>query len=186
MWIVLPYEGVEISFFLPFTVIKIIIKHVIQEDLPSILNLMLVSKEWNSIARFSSAYVPGNWAVKLTCSKTILEFSSNLMEKFINFRGMGNIKTKSLYFTPLHEAVDQDDIETLEKYLKNGASPDIRTRGFGYTPLYKAAEAGNLEMVKILFQFNANKEIVSKTGKNPYDIAIKKGHHKIAELLDNY
>jgi ankyrin repeat protein len=108
------------------------------------------------------------------------------MEKFINFRGMGNIKTESLYFTPLHEAVEKEDIETLHKYLKNGASPDIRTRGLGYTPLYKAVEAGNLEMVKILFQFNANKEIVSKSGNNPYDIAIKKGHHKIAKMLDNY
>ena len=172
--------------FLPYTVIKIIIKHVIQEDLPSILNLMLVSKEWNNLTRFSSAYVPVNWGLRFTYSKTILEFSNNLMEKFINFRGMGNIKTEGLYFTPLHEAVEKEDIETLQKYLKNGASPDIRTRGFGYTPLYKAVEAGNLEMVKILFQFNANKEIVSKTGKNPYDIAIKRGHHKIAKMLDNY
>ena len=157
--------------------------YLIQDDLSCIRNLLLVSKEWNRITQFSKVTIPDNWSLSLTSRTTISEFCHILMTNFRNFRGVGNIKTRGLYFTPLHEAVEEEDTKSLEMYLKNGANPDIQTRGFGYTALHKAVYSGNLGMAQILLEFGANKEIVSKTGNKAYDVAVRNGHQQIADLL---
>lgn len=83
--------------------------------------------------------------------------------------------------TPLFAAAEKNHIETLQVLLEHKADVNGKTND-GETSLFIAAEKGHIGIVKLLLQYNANCHVEFE-GATPYDIAIKKGHSEIAELL---
>ena len=82
----------------------------------------------------------------------------------------------------------KDEITRLIRFGININNPNKE----GATPLYIASKAGHLDIVKYLLNINANKNIAKPKrrlfGKNkkPRNIAFKKGHKNIVNLLNKY
>jgi ankyrin repeat protein len=71
-------------------------------------------------------------------------------------------------FTPLHGAVSYGNNETrrsaVEALLKSGANVNAKTSRDGETPFHKAISRGDVELVKLLLDYGADVNAVSKFG----------------------
>jgi ankyrin repeat protein len=76
-----------------------------------------------------------------------------------------------LGWTPLHVAVDRNDLKTARLLLVAKARPDVPTRS-GKTPLHLAAAAGNLEAAKMLVDGGAALDAKDKGGQTPVQLAV--------------
>jgi len=97
----------------------------------------------------------------------------------------------------LHIAAASRDVKGIELLLERGADVNAEdvvpesaltlnlpgTYRGGRTALHIAAEAGNEEMVAFLIRRGANPNARDKTGISAADLARKKGHDNIAEIL---
>jgi ankyrin repeat protein len=83
---------------------------------------------------------------------------------------------------PLHAAVAGPTPDIVEILLEAGADPNARQES-DYTALHEAASRGLDRIVRVLITHGASKTAVNTTGQTPYDLAIQKGHHAMAESL---
>jgi len=88
--------------------------------------------------------------------------------------------------TPLHEAVQKNDIKTTKKLLDEDAE-DADAKNFnGYTPLQLAVENNNANLIQILLESGAD---VNQQSSNAYghdtalSLATKRGYDDVARLL---
>jgi len=90
--------------------------------------------------------------------------------------------------TALHKAVDQGFVETVKLLLKAGAQVNAQTTTGGCTPLHWAVFKDNYEIAEILLNAGAQLNVKAKEGCSliPYELAIRKGYTKIAQLLLTY
>lgn len=72
--------------------------------------------------------------------------------------------------TPLHDAVQASDPETVAFLLEKGADIEAQDRN-GCTPLHEAARTGRAEMIKVLLENGADLESTAKDGSTPLDVA---------------
>lgn len=86
-------------------------------------------------------------------------------------------------YTPLHFASSSGDERMVSLLLDRGADTNARTEGIGLTPLMRAAEEGHLQVVQLLLNKGARAGEVNDEGQTALDIASRKGHADIAELL---
>ena len=84
--------------------------------------------------------------------------------------------------SPLHHAVQQDDIRRVMELVAAGA--DINEGNVeGRTPLHVAAAANNKVMCKVLLMEGASTSSVDKEGKPPIHAALRSGAQETASLL---
>lgn len=83
---------------------------------------------------------------------------------------------------PLHAAVAGPTPDIVEILLEAGADPNARQES-DYTALHEAASRGLSRIVRVLIAHGASKAAVNTAGQTPYDLAIEKGHHAMAESL---
>ena len=86
--------------------------------------------------------------------------------------------------TALHFAARIGDLKFAKHCIKSGTDVNKRDK-YGNTPLYYATVNGHFEIVKLLLEAGADNNYVPYNwDSNPLDIAINKGHSKIAiEIL---
>ncbi len=81
------------------------------------------------------------------------------------------------------QAALDGDYSRVKKLLDKGVSPDI-TDSSGYTALHYAARAGNVEVVKLLFEFKANPNPRTASGRDcPLHRSAYQGHENATRLL---
>lgn len=82
--------------------------------------------------------------------------------------GFGGMIAVARYATPLMEAVNKNELETVKQLLQKGAKVNERDPGYdGITPIYIAVENGNVEMVRLLLYYGAKVNIKSEDGRTP-------------------
>eukprot|EP00794_Sanderia_malayensis_P013820 gene13820-15265_t len=73
--------------------------------------------------------------------------------------------------------------ERVQKLLDKGHSPDMKDAS-GYTALHYASRAGHTDIVKLLFQFKADANARTASGKDcPIHRAAYQGHSDVIKLL---
>jgi serine/threonine protein kinase/ankyrin repeat protein len=85
-------------------------------------------------------------------------------------------------WTPLMEAVKQNDIDTVKKLISYGSNVNA-AYNFGGTALMIAADKGNLEMITLLLNNNADINALNDDKKTALTIAITKGYSYIVKAL---
>ena len=115
------------------------------------------------------------WAVEKRHSQLIALLLQN-EPSLIDKRG-GKLK-----LTPLHAAVELNDIPLTKTLLDHGARVDVGDVG-GETPLHVAAGEGYEEMTKLLLEQGADPERQNSDGETPLDLAKEIGKDKIVELF---
>ncbi len=92
--------------------------------------------------------------------------------------------------TPLLLSANIELESTVEILLKAGANPNYRKDEKQLTPLMMAAFAGNIRGVALMLRSGADPRIKDAQGETASDIAKKKGHGRIQDMLkvivDNY
>lgn len=70
-------------------------------------------------------------------------------------------------------AVNANQVRIIELLLEHHTSPDnpIEENGYSFTPLFRAIENGDLKLARILFQYNANPNLVKRYQNNTRGIA---------------
>lgn len=91
--------------------------------------------------------------------------------------------TNTMQNTPLHAAAAGRQIELMKLLLEQGANPDATQEG-GWTALHAAAQNGDRAMVELLLANNASINVRAGNNQCPLDLALLKGHHEVAALLD--
>ncbi|HEX4749153.1 MAG TPA: ankyrin repeat domain-containing protein [Bryobacteraceae bacterium] len=87
--------------------------------------------------------------------------------------------------TPLHAAAAGGQIGVMELLLKRGANANATQEGGDWTALHSAAQAGNRQMVEVLVANGAHVNARAANGQSALDLALSKGHHEVAELLEH-
>lgn len=85
-------------------------------------------------------------------------------------------------WTPLHVAVDRNDIDQARGLLQEGAKPSAPARN-GQGPLHLAAEAGNLEMVRLLIEAGADLNPKDRNGLTPVQLAVQNEFLDVVRFL---
>jgi len=120
-------------------------------------------------------YTPLHKAV--TSGKTnAAEAILNITKKYLN---KGNDEGE----TPLHKAIDKNDIKIVKLLIKRGADLNIQDRS-KRTPLYRAVEKGRLEVVKVLVTatgIDVNQG--ANMGWTPLNLASIKGNSVMVKVL---
>ena len=83
---------------------------------------------------------------------------------------------------PLHYAVAYDYKEISVLLIAKGADVNAKDGKFGGTPLHYAA-GGHKEILELLIAAGADVNVKAVDGETPLDLAIKKKHPEIADLL---
>ena len=84
--------------------------------------------------------------------------------------------------TPLHFAVREGNEAVVRMLLEAGA--DVESKAiFGWTPLYRAVDMDSLPLVRMLLDFRADPNISIPRRGSCLELAIKRGHEDIAQLL---
>ena len=83
----------------------------------------------------------------------------------------------------LHTAAEAGDLKAVKQFLKEGTDVDCIVGKASYRILHKAARAGHQEMVSYLIQQKASVNARAISGLTPLDLAIKKDHREIVQLL---
>ena len=120
-------------------------------------------------------YTPLHKAV--TSGKTnAAEAILNISKKYLN---KGNDEGE----TPLHKAIDKNDIKTIKLLIKRGANVNIQDKS-KRTPLHRAVEKVLVEVVKVLVDapgIDVDKE--NRYGETPLYVASGYGHTKVVKAL---
>ena len=82
--------------------------------------------------------------------------------------------------TPLHAAVDADDLVRVQALVAAGADIEEKQSNNGPTPLCRAAEKGYITMARSLVERGANIEATSIVGRTPLIIAVQ---HRYIEVV---
>lgn len=79
------------------------------------------------------------------------------------------------HLTPLHIAVEKDNIEIVDLLLKSSA--DINARGYRdkFTPLHLAIFNKNIKMAKFLLDHGADPNVKDRSRRTALELAIQKG-----------
>jgi|GEM_PF-5549306 len=85
--------------------------------------------------------------------------------------------------TPLHFAVDNNNVNVAEVLLNYGAKIDAKDSLAQWTALHFAANNNNVEMVEMLLRYNADATIKDAAGMSPFVLASILGHKEVANLL---
>ncbi|WP_425377967.1 ankyrin repeat domain-containing protein [Spiroplasma endosymbiont of Polydrusus pterygomalis] len=88
-------------------------------------------------------------------------------------------------FTPLHFAVQKNQINFIKLLLSYGANVKATDKD-GNIPLHIAAQNGNLDAVKLLLDNGANPNYQNNNGDDPLDFAKKMKKTEIINLLKNF
>ena len=83
----------------------------------------------------------------------------------------------------LHAAAEAGDLEAVKQFLKEGTDVNCVAGKASYRILHKAARAGDKAMVSYLIQQKASVNARAISGLTPLDLAIKKDHREIVQLL---
>ena len=84
--------------------------------------------------------------------------------------------------TPIQLAVGVGRIDIARILLDNGADPNLRGNDQS-TPLHRASFHRELEIVRLLLERGADVDAVDDEGNTAYQIALKEGHHELAQLF---
>ena len=85
-------------------------------------------------------------------------------------------------WSPLYEAVDEDQYETSKILLENGASTEVHTNEKGRTPLHNVATfASNHDFIGLLIQFKADVHSRNNWKQTPLHLAVR--HHKFKNVI---
>ena len=83
----------------------------------------------------------------------------------------------------LHLAVEEGDLNAVMKCLESGTDIECVRGKASFRVLHRAAEAGNKSMVRLLIQKQANVNAIAIQGWTPLDLAHKKEHVEVVQLL---
>ena len=87
--------------------------------------------------------------------------------------------------TPLHISSLGGNAAVSKFLLDNSAEIEAKDR-YGYTPLIFDCQEGNLEILKLLIQKEANIHATNNAGDTALDVAKRKGHDNIVELIKSH
>ncbi|WP_041223614.1 ankyrin repeat domain-containing protein [Deferribacter desulfuricans] len=90
--------------------------------------------------------------------------------KDYDYKTINYIYNTSITHTPLHLAIDTNDIKVIDFFLKKGIYINARDENL-MTPLHYAASNGNLEIVKFLVENGADINLTSWDNKAPIHTA---------------
>jgi len=91
--------------------------------------------------------------------------------------------TNTMKNTPLHAAAAGRQVELMKLLLEHGANPDATQEG-GWTALHAAAQNGDRAMIEVLLAHQAGLNVRAGNNQGPLDLALLKGHHEVAALLE--
>jgi len=91
--------------------------------------------------------------------------------------------TNTMKNTPLHAAAAGRQVELMKLLLEHGAHPDATQEG-GWTALHAAAQNGDRAMIEVLLANHASLNVRAGNNQGPLDLALLKGHHEAAGLLE--
>ena len=106
-------------------------------------------------------------------------------ERFIRFLLSKNVDIEGkddFNNTPLLNAADLGDLDTVKILIKHGADVDAINNDYD-TPLHKAVNLKSQTMAKLLIDSNANLNIKDKFGNTPLNIAVSRRSFKTVEVL---
>ena len=86
------------------------------------------------------------------------------------------------YFTPLHEAVSENNIQDVEELLKKNSCPNIRDND-GWTPVHIAIYFNRANILKLLLNNDGSLIIQNNKNMNAYHIAFSIGNKEIIDIL---
>ncbi len=90
------------------------------------------------------------------------------------------------YYTELHEAAYQNDIDTVKTLLDSGADPNSQDED-GMTPLmYAVYQGADMELIQLLIDNGSDINIVDTYGYTAYDYATESNYQDILDLFDSY
>jgi hypothetical protein len=93
---------------------------------------------------------------------------------------------RSVGWTNLHFAANCGNLEIVSRLLEQGVPVDIAEDN-GATALHRAVDFNHIEIVEYLLNKGANPNPIDGNLKEtPLDIAVRKGHYAVAQLLRNY
>lgn len=88
-------------------------------------------------------------------------------------------------YPPLHCAAMKGNLACLQELLRAGAPMNVKGRYEGSTALHHAVANNHIDCVKELLLYGAMYNRWNKDNETPLDVAIRKGHKEIVELLQH-
>jgi ankyrin repeat protein/Na+-transporting NADH:ubiquinone oxidoreductase subunit NqrC len=110
------------------------------------------------------------------------ELSAEEVKKLITSEGLNINKTDESLRSPLHHAVNNNNLEIAGVLLELGADPH-RGDNRGERPLHYAARDGSLELVQLLLSYGALPDVKDDNGKKPLHHALDGDQKEIASFL---
>lgn len=166
---------------------KLLIRHgeffmelMIKENLQNDLEIVLPNKkEWINHIPDISLRTP-------LCISAM--WSNNQCIKLLLKYGAGVDAIDNCGFTPLHHAVESDNIDCVTTLLNADANinAQISTDEYyneNWTALHLATDDNNLAMVRLLLDRGADKNLITKLGLTAMDIAFNKNYVDIIAIL---
>ena len=89
---------------------------------------------------------------------------------------------KQLGETPLHEAADKGDAESIRVLIEAGADVHAKDNR-GHTPLHKAADKGDAESIRVLIEAGADIHAKDNEDRTPLHEAARKGDTESIRVL---
>ena len=80
-------------------------------------------------------------------------------------------------------AASEGNVEKVRQLLAAGADKNAQDPFVGLTPLHYAASCGHKSVVEVLLAAGADKNLKTKSGETPLDVAKKKGHTALIDVL---
>jgi hypothetical protein len=118
---------------------------------------------------------------KSVLSQSITESINNKPKvKYVDT--MKSVEVKSI--NTLFKAIEVGDSNFISQHF-NSKNVNISDQ-FGWTPLMCAAYSGHIEIVDFLLKLNADTKAIDKSGFTAVDLAYKKNHLNIVNLIKKY
>lgn len=110
------------------------------------------------------------------------KLSAEEVKELITSEGLNINKTDESLRSPLHHAVNNNNLEVTAMLLELGADPH-RGDKRGERPLHYATRDGSFEGVKLLLEYGALPDVKDNNGKKPFDHALESDQNEIAAFL---